>query len=44
MLKGGEPLWAPSAVPAAEDGVSSMFESVLERSIVRHELFQEAIA
>ena len=43
LLKGGEPLRAPSATPAAEDGVSDMLKSAHERSIVHHELFQEAM-
>ena len=43
LLLGGVPLRALSASAAAEDGVSGMLKSAQEKSVVRHELFQEAM-
>jgi len=43
MQEKGEPLWVPSTAPAAMDGASCVLKAVHERSIVRHELFREAM-
>ena len=43
LLKGGETLRVPSAIPAAEDGIGRALELAHQRSVVRHKLFQEAM-
>ena len=43
LLKGGEPLRAPSASPVVEYRVGSVLRSAHERSVVLHELFRDAM-
>ena len=42
LLKAGEPLRIPSATPTVGNGPSCVHKFAHERSVVRHELFQEA--
>ena len=42
LLRGGAPLQASPAAPVVEDEVGRALEFEHERSVVRHELFQEA--
>nr|XP_040243778.1 classical arabinogalactan protein 9-like [Aegilops tauschii subsp. strangulata] len=43
LLRGGAPLGAPPTAPEVEDEEGRAFELERERSVVRHELFQEAM-
>ena len=43
LLRGGAPLQASPAAPVVEDEVGRALEFEHERSVVRHELFQEVM-
>ena len=44
LPRGGKPLRGPPTTLAMEDDISSVLKLALEQSVIRHDLFQEAMA